>query len=322
MKDPKIYIDENPITKKRLDKYMIDFGRELPDDYQSFLLEFNGGAIYEPSTAYVWRFPINRFLSLGDLELQEKTNCGFNDWEWMSDDDNLPDNHQSKELLPIAICDQGTIMLSLKEETYGNIYHSHYTGGEGVEKGRFNSFQDLLNNYKIPENETPTEASEFYYANRKLFDSGLFITREKPEVRLERFKEVYQFSGDPNFKEPEPFNTTLLQHYLHWRPIFQFLVTKGANTEGLYIHTSNFEMIKYLYSELGLDINKPYNGYYPIIAWSSVGSTDWDTKIKKELMDKLFDSDLDIDWSIKDKNGNTIKERYEKLKERYDKKWN
>jgi len=321
MKEPKIYIDENPISEERLKKYMIDFERKLPNDYQSFLLRYNGGAIYEPSNAYIWRFPINRFLSLGDLELQEKTNCAFNDWDWMNDDEYLPDNHQSKELLPIAICDQGTIMLSLKKEKYGNIYHSHYTGGEGVEKGKFNSFQALLDNYKIPDNEEPTEENEFYYANRKLFNSGIFITRENPELGLERFKEVYEFYGDPNFKEPEPFNTTLLQHYLHWKPIFEFLVHQGADTIGLYNRTRSFEMIEYLSSELKLDINKPHEGYYPIISWSGLGHTDSDVKHNKELMDKLFASNLGIDWTVNDKNGNTARERYKKLEERYNKKW-
>lgn len=86
------------------------------------------------------------------------------------------------------------------------------------------------------------------------------------------------------------------------------MIKEGANTDGLYNYTKSFEMIEYLYKELNLDINKPYRGYYPIIFWSGMAvETDSDAMVRIELMNKLFKSNFKIDWSVKDKNGKTIK---------------
>lgn len=323
MKEPKVYIDENKISTKELNEYSNRYNRKLPKDYVQFLLEFNGGAIYEPSNAYIWRFPIQRFFSLGDLILQEQTNVGYNDWEWMSEDQHLNLSYSHKELLPIAQCEQGTIMLSLNSDEFGKVYYSHYTGGEGVEKSRFNSFSELFNNYKIPENENPKSKEEHYYAGRKLFEGQFFWTREDMNLGFERFKDVYKFYNDPNFKEPEPFNTTLIQHYLHHKLIFKFLLDEGAETSGLFNQTMNFELIQYLCENMELDINKPHDGYHPIIFWSGSGhNSNSDIKSHKELMDKILESNLPIDYSIKDSEGRTVKERYQILKSKYDQYWN
>jgi hypothetical protein len=322
MKEPKIYIDEHKVSKAQIENYSKRFNRRLPVDYVRFLINFNGGSIYEPSTAYVWRFPIQRFFSLGDLVLQEQTNVGYNDWEWMSKDEHLKLDYGYKDLLPIAQCEQGTIMLSLNNDEFGNIYHSHYTGGEGVEKGRFKSFGELLKNYEIPENETPKSEEEHYYAGRKLFEEQFFWTRENLNLGFERFKEVYNFYDNPNYKEPEPFNTSIIQNYLHHKLIFKFLIEEGAEAKGLFNQTMNFEMIEFLSTEMGLDINEPYNGYHPIITWSSCGhNSNSHIKSHKELMDKILSSNLPIDYSIKDKEGRTIKERYEVLKNKYKIYW-
>ena len=226
-----IYVDENPINSTELNQYMVQYHRQLPEDYQQFLINFNGGAIYHPEKRKYFFFNINRFFSLGDLILQEKTNCRFNDWDFMSEDEQLREQLNYKELLPIANCDQGTIMLSLRQEDIGAIYYSHYTGGEGVRKSPFKSFEEFLSCFSINENEKAPHREEYYHADRKLFESNFFITQEDANLGLERFKQVYSKFNDPNFKEKPPFNTSLLQKYVFWKPIFNFLIEQGAQPE-------------------------------------------------------------------------------------------
>lgn len=222
MKKPKIYVDEKPISKKSLEKYMSEFERNLPIDYQSFLLKNNGGPIFHTSKSNTMDFYIDRFLSLGDLILQEKTGCAFNDWESMETDEYLPDNHNFKELLPIASNVHGSLMLSLKTESYGKVYYSIYSGGEGVYSSNFNSFRELLDNYRIPKDEKIDTQNQVYFPNCKLFEKKFFVNYEKPDLGLERFKELYKDLENPNFKKPEPFRTSLIQSYLDWKPIFDF----------------------------------------------------------------------------------------------------
>ena len=305
MKEPNIYIDESSVSYSDIESYCQRFKRKLPADYKEFLLKYNGGALYEPEEAEIWTFPIQRFLSLGDLMVQEQTKVGYNDWECMEDDEHLNLGYNYKDLLPIAQCEQGAIMISLNSSEYGQIYFSHYTGGEGVEKIKYNSFSELYNSYGIP----------------KLFEGQFFSTRENLNLGFERFKEVYKFYNNPNLKEPEPSNTTLIQHYLHHKLIFEFLLEQGAEIDGLFNQTKDFEMIQYLYNDLGLDINQPNEWCSPIITWSGGHHSNWDVKFNKELMDKLISSKLPIDYNVKDKEGRTAMERYKILNSQYEKYW-
>jgi len=321
MKEPKIYIDESKVSNNGIESYCKTFKRNLPSSYKEFLLKYNGGAIYQPLNVYLNCFPIQRFFSLGDLILQEQIDVGYNDWEFMTQDEYLNLGYDFKELLPIAQCEQGTIMISLNSKEYGKVYFSHYTGGEGVYESKFNSFNEFINNYRIPHDEVPKSEEEYYYVGRKLFEEQFFWTRDNLKLGYERFKEVYSFYSNPNLKEPEPLNTTIIQQYLHHDLIFEFLLQQGAKTDGLFNRTKDFQMIQYLYNELRLDINKPNEWCHPIITWSGGHHSSWDVKFNKELMDKLLSSKLPIDYSVKDKEGRSAMERYEILNSQYEKYW-
>ena len=323
MKALHIYKDENSIKEEEIASYSQLFNRLLPKDYIDFLLQFNGGAIYHPKSMSLETLPITRFFSLGDLILQEQTKVSFNDWQTLEDDENYSLQYSARNLLPIASTTyNGFIHISLDKSEYGKIYETEYHGGTGLNESRYSSFTEFLKEFSITKYEVPTPSKSYYYADHKLFEPGYFWTNENLELGFKRFKEVYEFYGsNPNLKEQEPLNTTLIQTYLTHKLIFEFLIDQGAETEGLYHHTKDFEMIQYLHNDLKIDINKPNESCNPIITWSGGHFSKWDVKFNKELFDKLLKSKLPIDYTVKDKEGRTAMQRYEILNLQYEKYW-
>ena len=327
--------EEFPTNEEQIKEAEEVWGTAFPEEYKTFLLAQNGGQVFPniPSiktTKKCELWWIERFCSVNDLILQKKYPMGYTYFRHHKEyKENLKPYKVSRhDLLAIAVSDRGPYYINLSKKQYGQIYHASYQGGDGFVKLKTKSFNEFLNSFK------PFPEAEFkgFEKTRKVCDSRFYYTPEKPQLGMERFKEVLSFLGDANSKARDS-DWTVIQHYAHVDPydkmgnhIFEHLLNHGGNTEGLLLRIKNFATMEKLIKEYGADFNQPYKGRYPIHLITGISS--WNTiKVNYELLDKLLNSDIEIDLSIKDQEGRSPIDRmkkmvieYEKYRE-YDKKF-
>jgi len=89
----------------------------------------------------------------------------------------------------------------------------------------------------------------------------------------------------------------------------KYLVSKGASVQGLLNSTRNIETIKFLVEECNQDLNNPFEAVFS--AHSRV--------VQYELIEDVLNLGHEIDLSVKDEKGRTIKERIDLIKIEYDK---
>lgn len=318
MKKLEIYPDEAPFAIEELIAFEEKIGVELPRYYREFLVSYNGGVSVHNTSEYL-RFAIERFFSLEDLKIQNEYTVDFNDMESIleySDEFEI----DLKKLITIGICEQGTVLTSLNENEFGQIYFSHFSGGEGLEKTELKNFSELLNS--LDGGYTEEHLNE-YLIGKKIFGRTFFYIRDNPELGLKRFKNFY-FYTKSKFKGQDilSMGRTLPQQYLNERVIFDFLISQGEPLSGLFSYAWNIEILKYLLEDLKLDINQPIeNGEYPLVRFSSFYTSRWNLENYKKIMDFLLKGDYELNLSVKDKEGRTVSERIKLQNEEYEKQF-
>ena len=98
----------------------------------------------------------------------------------------------------------------------------------------------------------------------------------------------------------------------------KILKDRGANLDGLLLTSRNFKVIKFLIEEVKQDINQQYEGEYPMIAQTWLSPSSANSKIKQfELIKDIASLPIEINLTLKDDEGRTVKERIEILKNEY-----
>lgn len=325
MKELKIIRDENLISNNDILEYESRIDINLPKEYREFLLKNNGCSIY-PSIPSIdadtnWEiWEVERILSLGDLNLQLDYTMHYDDKETIKEYDKDKYDIEINNLLTIASGTRGNYYIYLGKEDFGRMYFSCYSDWDGLVKLNTNSFNDFLGSMKSIENSK----FEPEHRTNKIQDNRYYYTPDKPKLGIKRFDEVLSYIGDIN-SQIGSNNYTVIQHYAYFNKynkmgkyIFYHLLNKGADLEGVLLKCRDFETIKYLINEHNVDFNKGKNGWYPIHMLTGISS--WATiKENYELLDKLLNSQLEIDYTIKDPNGETPKERLSKMIVEYEK---
>jgi hypothetical protein len=224
-------------------------------------------------------------------------------------------NHETH--LIFALTDRGGMyFFDLSTENYNQIYFADNCGT--MVKVNTNSFFAFINSFDFyPEQrETYHQNSIFKlgYSQHKIFQNDLFYTPNQAELGLERFKEVFQVNGD--FQPSENGYPNVPQKYVNDKLKLDYLLSVGCNKDGLLNYAKNAQIIKYLVREIGLDINEPYKGRFPLQNFLTSGS-GYDCNVKYKLMDELLEMGLEMDWTIKGKlwNGEPDLPCIEKLRE-------
>ena len=154
------------------------------------------------------------------------------------------------------------------------------------------------------------EFSTDYHSSMKVLQWHLFYTPNKPELGFQRFKEVFDYTGDIMPKEDG--YPSIIQKYVDDRLKLNYLIEQGCSTDGLLTSTKQAKTIEYLVKELHLDINKKYKNRYPLQNYLSEG---YNAQFAYEELHKLLKSGIEIDWTIKGKlyNGEDDLPMIEKL---------
>lgn len=161
------------------------------------------------------------------------------------------------------------------------------------------------------------------------------------ELSLERFKEVLSFYGDPN-KIHSSKKSDIVSFYINYPIILKylvnsgakypnkltrinnveslkFLVSCGANIEGLLNSTWNIETLKYLVEEQKQDLNKSFAGKYPLLIYTNLDGlhSEWQFRNTHKYIQEILKLGYDLNLDIKDKKGQSVKDRIKVLEERY-----
>lgn len=308
MSDAVIFQEEFGTDNESIVRVEGRWGSVFPADYKAFLLLHNGGvpfpnfpgALAEEGSE-LW--PIERFLSLGDIELQKSYPIRYS----LQDADEAElqaHNLKLDELLVFAIAERGVYCLNLARDSGNEIYFVNFSDGDGIVRVHAPSFADLFDSLTfsqwVDDDDPYRLQTGIRYPDKKILQSYFFDTPGNPESGLNRFKEVFDLCGD--IQPPEDGYPTIAQRYVHDRLKLEFLIEKGCNTDGLLNYAQNADTVCYLVKEKKLDINTSYKGRYPLQNYLSAMST-YDVKLRYELIAELLDQGIDMDWSI---NGTQI----------------
>ncbi len=314
---------------------------KFPDDYKDFLLKYNGGAVVpnypKSENSKVDIFPLERFFSVGDIKIISSSKYSELR-ELITDDynDELFDLNPEK-LVFIGQCERGNLLIYCGEDDFGRICYANYSGGNGIEKTSYQSIFSLLNSLTSWDEE-PVDLSKITQENfqsRKIFEMGdyFFDDNYDSTLALQRFKEVLSFYGDPN-KFDKRHEKDVVQFYINNPAILsylesigaklpsqlqginnieslKFLISKGVSSNGLLNSTRNLEVIKFLVEEVGHDLNKPFEGKYPLLEYAHLWESYslWSRSSQYVLIQGLLKLGYDLDLNIKDENGQSVKEK-------------
>ena len=146
----------------------------------------------------------------------------------------------------------------------------------------------------------------------------LFDTPDNSLLGFERFKEVFEVFGD--IDASEDMYSQIANAYVYDRIKIEYLIDKGCSTDGLLYNATNIKTIKYLVEEKGLDINKSYNGKYPIQNYLIPNLSGINGAYL--LISDLLEYGIELDWSVIVKNYDgtpdiPLLKRLELLNEKY-----
>lgn len=329
MNSIKIKKEEFDTTRAEIARAEALWDKNFPKDYVEFLLQYNGAITYPnwpnlgpKNKTEIWG--VERFFSIGDVILQRLYPMSYSLHD--IDEENFQEhNLNPKDILVFAQGERGIYFFDLSKDEYGQIYIANFSGGDGISKTNCNSFKIFLDSLGQPdwsdEEFNPNfEFSNDYNSGMKVLCSHLFFTPEKPELGLQRFKEVFKYTGEISPKENG--YPTIAQKYVNDRIKLTHLLAEGCNKQGLLRYARNPETIKYLVEDLKLDINLIYKGRFPLQNYLTPTST-YDIKVKYELMDKILQMGIDMDWSIKGKqvSGEDDLSMIEKLRKLHNGYW-
>ena len=320
--------DEYPATLDKIELAEALWKSKIPVDFKYFLLRFNGGeiqpnipSIKATTSSDFWQlWGIQRILSIEDIILQKRYSLGYT-WKEQHEEAVLRKYDVNTDyLVTLAIAERGCYYINIDENQYGQMYFACYQDWDGFVRLETKSFDEFINSLR----PYPDAQFSAFTKTRKVYDSRYFYTPDKPELGIQRFKEVLEFFGDPNSKARED-DLTVIQHYAYSSEfdrmndyIFNYLLTKGGSIDGLLNRTRNIERIKKLIIEYNADINKSFNGRYPIIDYTGISS--WNSvKENYNLIDQLLRLEIPINFDIKDDLGKTAIQRLKEMVIEYEK---
>ncbi|MFK7807122.1 MAG: SMI1/KNR4 family protein [Saprospiraceae bacterium] len=321
MNSHKIKKEEYDTTRAEIAKAESLWDKNFPQDYVDFLLQYNGAITYPnwpnlgpENKTEIWG--VERFFSIGDVIIQKLYPMTYTLHD-IDEEDFQEHNLDPKNILVFAQGDRGIYFFNLSNEEYGQIYIANFSGGDGISKTSCNSFSKFLNSLGLPEWDDEVELDvnfEFstdYNSSMKVMQWHMFHTPDNPELGFQRFKEVFEYTGDIVPKEDG--YPTIIQKYSDDRLKLNYLIKNGCSTEGLLTSTRQAETIKYLVEELNLDINKKYKRRYPLQNYLSIG---YNAQFAYGEMHKLLEMGIEMDWSIQGKlyNGEDDLPMIEKLR--------
>ncbi len=321
MNSVKIKKEEFDITRAEIAKAETLWDKHFPKDYVEFLLQYNGAITYPnwpnlgpDNKTEIWG--VERFFSIGDLIIQKLYPMTYTLHD--IDEENFQEyNLNPENILVFAQGERGIYFFNLSSEEYGQIYIANFSGGDGISRTSCNSFSKFLYSLGLPEWDDEAEIDlnfEFstdYNSSMKVMQWHMFYTPEKPELGFQRFKEVFEYTGDITPKEDG--YPSIIQKYVDDRLKLNYLIEQGCSTDGLLIYTGQAKTIEYLVNELKLDINKTYKNRYPLQNYLSEG---YNAQFAYEELHKLLKTEIEIDWTIKGKlyNGEDDLPMIEKLR--------
>jgi hypothetical protein len=317
--------DEHPTSLQKIEKIEEVWDTKLPQDYKEFLLKVNGGEV-QPSiptigtTTQFEIWQIERFCSVDDLILQKKYPMGYTYIEEHQDENLEKFGVNRNDLLTIAIAERGCYYINLSKEQYGQMYVADYQGGDGFGKLKTNSFSEFLNSLK----PFPNYHFKNFENTRKIYERYFYYTPNNPVLGLERFYQVLSYFGNANTKSRES-DWSVIQHYAYVSPydkmgshLFNYLLNNGGSTDGLLLRTRDFETIKTLIKAYGLNFNTKFNERYPIE--NLVGISSWSAiKENYELLDRLLNSEIEIDLSVLNHKEKTVTQQLKDMVIEYEK---
>jgi len=329
MKNIKIKKEEFDTSRAEIAKAESLWDKNFPKDYVEFLLQNNGAIVYPnwpnlgpENKTEIWG--IERFLSIGDIILQKHDqipSARIEIEERYITDYNL----SSQNILIFAQGERGVYFFNLAKEEYGQIYIANFAGGNGISKTSAKSFNEFLNSLDVPEWDEEGINTNFEFSNEfrnwlKVFQSSMFYTPNNPELGLERFKEVFEYTK--HVYPREDGYVAISRKYVNDRMKLEYLLKNGCSTEGLLLDAMNIDTVKFLVQNLKLDINKAYGNRYPLQRYLSPMSTA-DTKRCYQLIHELLEEKINLDWSVQGENynGELDLPLFEKLKNLNSKYW-
>lgn len=318
LKQNTYFLDEAPAKEEDIKEFENLISINLPQEYKSFLKEINGCTLkfneIEIEADTDWELMgLERFLSIGDLILQKKTELIYPMMDAIIEHNKEKYDIDFSCLFVIALGYQGCYYMHLGSECFGQIFYASYSDWDGFVKIHTQSFYEFLNSINFDKAEENEKA--FSTQSDKVFDGGLFDTPQQPILGFNRFKEVLSFFGNPN---RVIHRKNIPQHYVHNRRFLEYILEQGGKTDGLLNYAKDFETIQYLVKTLGCNVNKPYDNTYPLHTYLKAHSLH-DHKVSYDLLDDLLQSDIDLDLTILDKEGNDFKTLLRKLNEGYQK---
>lgn len=320
MNNIKIKKEEFDTTREEIAKAEALWDKNFPKDYVEFLLEYNGAITYPnwpnlgpDNKTEIWS--VERYFSIGDIIIQKLYPMTY------TLHDIEPENFEEHNLDPENIVvfaqgERGIYFFNLSNEEYGQIYIANFSGGDGISRTTCKSFSKFLNSMGLPEWDKEAvlnpnfEFSNDYNSSMKIMQWHMFYTPNKPELGFQRFKEVFEYTGD--IMPSEDGYPSIIQKYVDERLKLNYLIDQGCSTNGLLTRTNRAETIEYLVNELNLDINEPYKNRYPLQNYLSKG---YNAQFAYEELHKLLETEIEIDWTIKGKlyNGDDDLPMLEKL---------
>ncbi len=320
MNNIKIKKEEFDTNRNEIARAESLWDKNFPKDYVEFLLQNNGAVVYPnwpnlgpENKTEIWG--VERFFSIGDIIIQKLYPITYTlhdvDEEAFEEHNLNPEN-----ILIFAQGERGVYFFNLAKEEYGHIYIANYSGGDGISKTSAKSFNEFINSLGLPEwdeegIDADFEFSNEYHSGLKVLQWHMFYTPDNPQLGLQRFKEVFEYTGDILPKEDG--YPTIIQKYVDDKLKLDYLLQNGCSTDGLLTSAKQAKTIQYLVQELNLDINEKYNNRYPLQNYLSSG---YNPQFQYEVINELLEMGIEMDWSIQAKlmNGEDDLPMIEKLR--------
>jgi len=281
------------------------YGYNFPNEFKEFLLQYNGGFSYpyfptiETENGF-GLYQIDMFYSLGDIIVRKHQILNANHPEHLEEDLNVY-NLKNENLLTFANGERGWYFMDLSNDGHGQLYFCDYSGGDGIVKIKtksFNKFINSLNFHELDDTEYDSERESKMneYIPYKITQPKYFFTPFKPEIGLKHFKNTFAYFIEK--LPPKERIDNLGSKYVNEQDKLEFLLQQGCDKDGLLLSSDiKAQTIIYLVTNLGLDLNKPHKGKYPIHSYLTAISTP-DIKVKYQLVHDILAAGLNIDWSV------------------------
>jgi hypothetical protein len=320
--------DEPNTNRNEIGKIESLLDRKLPTEYIDFLLAYNGASCFpnRPSISTInmetkndYLFPIERFLSVGDILNYKTNNCWFDFTDHIPNEDLDNFSLNRNNLMIFAVGYRGNYLLNLDEHDYSRVYFSCYSGCDGLSKLETNSFNEFLESLSIEDglNEDDIKKIKNYRlstSGNKCFSPHFFYHGDDySKIYLDRFIECYNHIHEKSLNH-KPHTTTLLETWMNYPLVIKYLLSRGHKPHGLK-YAKHYEIIKLLTNDnleelYVLDIQGEHTYDAPISRFSK------STK-HYEVFHEFLINNENINWNFKDLKGMTVFENLIEMTKRY-----